>query len=170
MGTAVEQPSDYDLSNPAGTFRVSGLAAAQTRRGNAVADVQAAVADTHALLYYAGGSVRLRTKATRHFEACDRRDALTYVPDAVMWEVGLLARGGRVNLRRSVRAFFTDLYSNPAYQPYDLTPTQIFDADELRFTRDPFDALVCAAARELGLPLLTRDTAITGAAVVRVIW
>ena len=69
-----------------------------------------------------------------------------------------------------MRAFFGDLFSNPAYQPYDLTASQVFDADELRFTRDPFDALIVAAARDLDLPLVTRDDAINASGTVRVIW
>lgn len=62
-----------------------------------------------------------------------------------------------MNLRRSTRGFFDDLFSNPAYQPLDLNAEQIFIADETRINRDPFDALICAAARTLDLPLLTRD-------------
>jgi len=84
--------------------------------------------------------------------------------------LSLLARVGRVNLRRSVRAFFDELFSNPAYQPFALTADQVYLADELRFTRDPFDALIVASARALGVPLLTRDASIREAGVVRVIW
>ena len=71
---------------------------------------------------------------------------------------------------RSVRAFFDDLFSNPAYQPHDLTAAQVFEADELRFTRDPFDGLIVAAARDLSLPLITRDAAIRESGSVRIIW
>ena len=73
-------------------------------------------------------------------------------------------------LHRSVRQFFDDLYSNPAYQPHDLDANQVFDADQLRFTRDPFDGLIVAAARALKLPLLTRDALIRESGVVAVIW
>jgi PIN domain nuclease of toxin-antitoxin system len=137
-----------------------------------VADVvvPAAVTDTHALLFHAAGSGRLGPRAAAQFAACERRQALLYVPVGVMWECCLLARGARINLRRSPEAFFADLFSNPAYQPVDLTPDQLFDADALRFNRDPFDALVCAAARKLGLPLVTRDADIRGAGVVESIW
>jgi PIN domain nuclease of toxin-antitoxin system len=135
-----------------------------------VADLAAAVADTHALLYHASGSPRLGKRAAAHFAACERHEAILYVPAAVMWEVALLARGARVNLRRTPREFFADLYSNPGYQPYDLNAGQIFDADDLRINRDPFDALIVAAARALDLPLLTRDTAITDSATVKVLW
>ena len=129
-----------------------------------------AVADTHALIFHAAGSGRLGPRAKAHFEAAERREALVYVPAAVMWEVSLLVRAGRVVLHRSVRQFFDDLYSNPAYQPHDLDADQVFDADELRFTRDPFDGLIVAAARDLRLPLLTRDALIRESGVVLVLW
>jgi PIN domain nuclease of toxin-antitoxin system len=81
-----------------------------------------------------------------------------------------LARVAKVNLHRTARAFFDDLFSNPAYHPFDLNSEQVFLAEEMRFTRDPFDALICAAARTLDLPLLTRDANIRGARVVDVVW
>lgn len=130
----------------------------------------AAVTDTHALLFHAAGGGRLGTKAAKHYAACERREALIYVPAAVVWECALLARGGRVNLRRSLRGFFDDLFSNPGYQPHDLTADQVLTAEELRVNRDPFDALICAAARDLELPLITRDGDIRASGVVRVIW
>jgi PIN domain nuclease of toxin-antitoxin system len=135
-----------------------------------VADLPAAVTDTHALLFHASASRALGRKAAAHFEACERQQGLLYVPMAVIWEVSLLARASRINLRRSVQAFCEDLFSNPAYHPYDLTSEQVYLADDLRFTRDPFDALIVAAARTLALPLLTRDETIRASGAVRIIW
>jgi PIN domain nuclease of toxin-antitoxin system len=135
-----------------------------------VADLEACVTDTHALLYFAGGSARLGKRAAARFESAERRQAIIYVPAAVIWEVALLARAGRFNLRRAPREFFGDLFSNPAFQPYDLTAAQVFTADDLRdrLNRDPFDALICAAALDLELPLLSRDVDIGRA--IRTIW
>jgi PIN domain nuclease of toxin-antitoxin system len=135
-----------------------------------VADLPAAVTDTHALLFHAAASRVLGRRAAAHFEACERQQALTYVPMAVIWEVGLLTRASRVNLRRPLRDFFDELFGNPAYHPFDLTAEQVYLADDLRFTRDPFDALIVAAARTLALPLLTRDADIRASGAVRVIW
>lgn len=135
-----------------------------------MADLPAAVTDTHPLIFHAVGGRQLGTRATALFDRCERQKAILYVPAAVIWECSLLARVARINLRRTVRDFFADLFSNPAYQPLDLTAEQIFLADELRFTRDPFDGLVCAAARSLDLPLVTRDEAIRGSGAVRVVW
>lgn len=131
--------------------------------------LDAAVTDTHALLFHAAGR-GLGSKAGALYRAAEQRQALIYVPMAVIWEVTLLARAGKINLRRTTRAFFTDLFTNAAYQPFDLTPEQVFTADELRFNRDPFDALIVAAAQALELPLITRDTDIAESAAVKTIW
>jgi PIN domain nuclease of toxin-antitoxin system len=135
-----------------------------------VADPTSAVTDTHALMFYAAGSRILGAKAARMFSAAEAQRAIVYVPAAVIWEVMLIARAGRINLRRSARAFFADLFSNSAFQSHDLSAAQIYAADELRFNRDPFDALIVAAARDLDAPLMTRDADIRASGVVRVIW
>ena len=131
--------------------------------------LDAAVTDTQTLLYHAAGR-GLGPNAAAIFKAAEQRDAQIYVPMAVIWEVTLLARAAKINLRRTTGAFFTDLFTNPAYQPYDLTTEQVFAADELRFNRDPFDALIVAAAQEMELPLITRDADIAGSGVIRTIW
>jgi PIN domain nuclease of toxin-antitoxin system len=135
-----------------------------------VADPEAAVTDTHPLLFHAAGSGRLGPRAAALFDRCERREAIIYVPGAVVWEASLLARAGRVNLRRSVRTFFEDLFSNPAYQALDIACEHLYVADDLRFTRDPFDALIVATAQVIGLPLVTRDGPIRESGAVRVLW
>ncbi len=133
-------------------------------------DLPSAVTDTHPLLFHVLGHGALSSRAAALFEKCERQQAVVYVPAAVIWECTLLARVARINLRRTPRDFFADLFSNPAYHPLDLTPEQIFIADDLRFSRDPFDTLICAAARALELPLITRDAAIRGSGAVKVVW
>ena len=135
-----------------------------------MADLHAAVTDTHPLVFYAAGGGKLSPKVKAVFDAADDQRTIIYVPAAVIWEVGMLARIVRINLHRPVRAFFADLFSNPAFQPHPIDAGQVFDADELRFTRDPFDALVSAAARDLSLPLITRDATIRAAGAVTTIW
>jgi PIN domain nuclease of toxin-antitoxin system len=130
----------------------------------------AAVSDTHPLIFHAAGTGKLGPKARAHFEACERQQAILYVPAVVMWECSLLARAVRINLHRPLRGFFEDLFSNPAYQPLDLTATQVLLADEMRFTRDPFDALIVAVARDLGVPLITRDAPIRASGTVKILW
>jgi PIN domain nuclease of toxin-antitoxin system len=131
---------------------------------------RAAVTDTHALLFHAAGGSRLGPRARAIYAAAEAREAMVYVPVAVIWEVALLVRSVRVNLHRPVREFFGDLFSNPSYQPHPLDPKQVFEAGELRALRDPFDAIICAAALDLQLPLISRDTVIAAAEPVRLVW
>jgi PIN domain nuclease of toxin-antitoxin system len=135
-----------------------------------VAEPGAFVTDTHPLLLHAAGGKALSRRAAACFASCERREALIYVPAAVLWETSLLARVGRVHLGRSLRAFAEELFSNPAYQALDLGLEQIAFADEARPNDDPFDALVCAAAATLGVPLVTRDRAIQDWGRIRTVW
>ena len=131
---------------------------------------RAFVTDTHPLLLHAAGGKGLGRRAAECFAACERREALVYVPAAVLWETSLLVRVGRVRLGRPLRAFVEDLFSNPAYQPIDLGVEQVCLADDGRPNDDPFDALICAAARALELPLVTRDRAIQEWGEVATVW
>jgi len=135
-----------------------------------VPEETSAVTDTHALLFHAARSRRLGARARRFFEKAEQRQGLIYVPVAVAWEVTLLVQGGRVDLHRPVREFFADLFSNPSFQPHALDLEQVLQADDVHLRHDPFDALICAAALDLGLPLISRDVAIAESGRVRTIW
>ena len=130
----------------------------------------AAVTDTHALVYYGFGSRRLGKVAAALFDACHAQRSIIYVPAAVIIEFGFVLGGRRAPAQARLRSFFEDLFANPAFQPLDLTPEQVSLADEARPNNDPFDGLTCPAARRLGLPLITRDTDIADWGRVRVVW
>lgn len=132
-------------------------------------EVRAAVTDTHPLVYFIGGGP-LGRRAGAHFEACDRQEVLTYVPSIVVWECSLLARAGKVDFGRPLDSVFDDLFTNPAYVPLELSVEQVVLAHDRRPNNDPFDALICAAARSLELPLITRDHDIHASRVVDVLW
>ena len=187
VGTIDIDPGDPMLerrrrSGPRAVRRVAGPAADGQGSGassteppaaeeSAVAEPEAAVTDTHALVFHAAGGGKLGPRAAAFFDRCERREAILYVPTVVMWECSLLARVSRINLRRTVRAFFDDLFSNPAYQPLDVTPRADLSAPtNCASHRDPFDALICAAAQTIDLPLITRDAEIRASGAVKVIW
>jgi PIN domain nuclease of toxin-antitoxin system len=132
-------------------------------------DFDALVTDTHPLLFHAAGGTRLSRLAKAHFQACERQEAILYIPVVVIWESFLLARARKVEVLPTPERFFTALFSNPAYQPVPLTPEQVYLAESFRLDRDPFDALISAAASSLGLPLLTRDGAIEESGL-EVVW
>ena len=133
-------------------------------------ELAAAISDTHPLIFYAARRRSLSKLALSYFQACERQETIIYIPAAVVWETCLLVRRNRIDLRRSAREFFSDLFSNPTFQPLELTNEQIYIANEMRPNDDPFDGLVCAAALDLGLPLITRDGDIMDSGLVEVIW
>jgi PIN domain nuclease of toxin-antitoxin system len=53
---------------------------------------------------------------------------------------------------------------------YQFDVAQVLEADGLGLLRDPFDALICAAALDLSLPLISRDAAIVESGRVKTIW
>lgn len=132
--------------------------------------MKAAVTDTHALVFHALGSKRLGSRARAIFAACENEEALIYVPVVVLWEIGVLARLGRIDLRRSLRSFSEDLFSNASYQPIEVAREHVYLASEQLPNEDPFDGLICAAAYHLELPLLTKDAAIVESRLVPTIW
>jgi len=77
------------------------------------------------------------------------------------WEVGLLARRPRrgLSFEPSPQAWFDDLLSLPGVRLIPLTHRAAIAASSLpgSFHRDPADCLLIATARELGVPLVTRD-------------
>lgn len=135
-----------------------------------MADSRAAVTDTHPLVFRAAGGAKLGRRAAQHFSACERREAITYVPVVVLWELSLLVRVGKVRLAVTFSSFCDSLFSNPAFQPLELDVEQVRFAQATVPNEDPFDALICAAAACKGLPLLTRDADITDSRIVPVIW
>ena len=130
----------------------------------------AAVCDTHALVYYAFGGQRLGKRAAAFFDACEARQAVVYVPAVVIVEFEFVLARRLARASMPLRDFFDGLFANPAFQPFDLTPEQVYLASEDRPNNDPFDGLICAAARRLDVPLITRDAAITEWGKVRVVW
>jgi PIN domain nuclease of toxin-antitoxin system len=135
-----------------------------------VAGYSGVVIDTHPLIFHAAGSKILGRRAAAHIRACENKQAITYVPVAVVWEFALLVRIRRIHIDGSLREFFGALFSNPAYQPVDLTAEHVYLADEIRPNNDPFDALICATAISMELPLITRDQEIEQSGIVETVW
>lgn len=132
--------------------------------------MRAAVTGTHALVFHALGSKRLGSRARSIFAACEKQQALIYVPVVVLWEIGVLARLGRIDLHRSLRVFSDDLFSNASYQPVEVSREHVCLAAEQLPKEDPFDGLICAAAYHLELALITKDAAIVESELIETIW
>jgi PIN domain nuclease of toxin-antitoxin system len=131
-----------------------------------------ALLDTHALLWWQSGGERLSRAAARTID-----NATTiYVSPVSCWELATLHRLRRIELDRDPATWVRDLLLEDRLAVAPLTPEAAAWAGGLgeSFAGDPADRLLYATARDLRVPLITKDdrlrdfAALTGD--VRVIW
>lgn len=127
------------------------------------------VTDTHALVWFLTGESRRLSRRVRDvFQDADDGRATVHIPVVVLMELVLLERRGRIEV--AYRELRDQLAVRRGMPLEALLPEDIDEARTLAVLRDPFDVLIAATARRLGLPLITRDEAITEAKVVRTYW
>jgi PIN domain nuclease of toxin-antitoxin system len=75
------------------------------------------------------------------------------------WEIGLLAAKGRLQLALPAPSWFMRFAGLPGIRVTPLTVSAAMAASYLPepFHKDPADRLLVAVARELGVPVVTRD-------------
>lgn len=130
-----------------------------------------AVTDTHALIWASSGQLRKLGRAARKlFEQAEARRATIYVPTLVLVELGNEIHRGRIAIEGSFDSWVEALFSSRGFAPIELTTTIVLRAERLYAIPERSDRLIAATARELDLPLITRDPEIERAAGVRTIW
>jgi len=129
--------------------------------------------DTHAVIWWQAGGQRLSARATREIA---KADALLVSPISC-WEIAMLAEKARVAFDRPVYTWVRDLFEQERIEIAPLSPQAAVGAAMLPrsgFRGDPADAFLYASARELVVPLVTKDTNIRAyartAKDVRTIW
>lgn len=129
--------------------------------------------DTHVLLWWQAGGTRLSARATR---AIAGSDAILISPVSC-WEVAMLVAKERVRLDRDVYLWIRDLHADERIEHAPLSVEAAVGAALLTaegFAGDPADAFLYATARELVVPLVTKDKALRAFARqrgdVRTIW
>ena len=87
-----------------------------------------------------------------------------FVSPVSAWEIGLLARprvpaGTSLEFKPDVRAWYATLLAKPVIKQAPLTWSAAIESSSLPppFHNDPADRLLVATAREMNIPLLTRD-------------
>lgn len=129
--------------------------------------------DTHVLLWWLSGGKRLSGAAATAIDTAER----ILVSPITCWEVGMLARAGRIQLDRPIASWIAGVFDDRRSGVAQLSPEAAgwagaFDDD--RFPGDPADRLIYATALEHRVPLISKDerlreyAAIAG--VVHVVW
>ncbi len=111
--------------------------------------------DTHVLLWWQAGGGRLSRPASKVIDAAD---AILISPLAC-WEVATLHRLGRIALDRDPLVWVADLLRTPGIVSAPLSPEAAAWAGTLAttFPGDPIDRLLYATARDLRVPLVSKD-------------
>jgi PIN domain nuclease of toxin-antitoxin system len=129
--------------------------------------------DTHAIVWWQADGQRLSVRAAREIA---RADGILISPISC-WEVATLAVRNRIALDRDVYAWTRDLLDQDQVELAALTPQAAVAAALLGqqgFHGDPADRFLYATARDLVVPLVTKDATIRdyarGAGDVRTIW
>ena len=125
----------------------------------------AVLLDTCAVIWLANGD-RMHPLAAEAIVAAGLSGRVLVSPVSA-WEVGLLARPRGAN--RAVLKFLPDpkswfarVMAGPGIQPAPFTPEIAIDASHLPgdMHGDPADQMIVATARQLGVPIVTRDARI----------
>ena len=110
--------------------------------------------DTHILIWWVEGSGRLSTDAGA---AIAERGPAAISPIS-FWELAALVERGRVEVDRDLTRWSRDLLAGGGVEIAELTPSAAIAAALLPgFHGDPADRLIYATARELGVPLVSKD-------------
>jgi PIN domain nuclease of toxin-antitoxin system len=128
--------------------------------------------DTHVVLWWQAGGDRLSAGARRTIDAAEG----LLVSPLSWWEVATLERLGRLVLDRTVTIWVRDLLQDRRVASAPLTPEAAVLAGQLGavFPGDPIDRLLYATARDLRVPLISKDERLRdyarGRGEVEVLW
>jgi len=131
----------------------------------------AAVADAHALIWYAmGPGRRLGRAARRHFARAERGQAIVYVPAVVFVEIAEAMRRGALRYNGGFSRWARALIASGRFVAADLTVEIILEAEGLYAIPERGDRLIAATAVSLQCPVITADSAFGRIPGLTTIW
>jgi PIN domain nuclease of toxin-antitoxin system len=134
------------------------------------------VADTHTFVWFHSEDARLSGRARDALDDAQRDpEGGIVLSVATRLDLHYLQRSARFSSEavRRLWAVTDDPSANITVAAITAAVVDRFDAPELARLTDPWDRLITATAIELGVPLVTRDRAITAVATagaLEVIW
>ena len=127
-----------------------------------------ALLDTHILVWWLNDSDRL-SRAQQDVVASASAESPLLVSDISLWEVAALHSLGRIQLTIPLRAWLDKAVAPPLVRRLGISPAIAAELSALpdSFQRDPADRILVATARIFGATLLTQDSRIVDAALVK---
>ncbi len=130
------------------------------------------VADTHALYWHLTDDARLSNRARGILADVDNGLQRVHVPSIVLVEMTYLIERGRLTAEPLDRLLWHAGRDDSAYMIADLNRATALALRSVPRAAVPDmpDRIIVATALELGLPLISRDSAITQSQVVETVW
>ena len=129
------------------------------------------VIDTHAWVWWIDGGAGLSPEATSAIDDAARRNA-AHLSAISAWEVALLAKKGRLELRHDVAVWIAAATGRAGVRVHALDVDLLVRSVALDggLPDDPADRMIVATARRLGVPLVTRDRRLHRSADLECVW
>ncbi len=127
-----------------------------------------ALLDTHILIWWLSDLKKLNRSQRRILSAA-KTNAPLYVSDITLLEIATLVRNGRYRIDRPVEEWLAGATALPLVERVPISPKIAAEVAHLpsSFHGDPADQVIVATARVIGATLLTADSKIIDAGVVR---
>ncbi len=126
------------------------------------------VTDTHALLWYLGGSSLLGDAARAVFDQAAEGTCELRVPAIVLADLVMLSEKRKVHTHMA--EIVTKSRDTRGFDLTALTPAIALRIQSLAALGDIHDRLIVVEAPETGGSLITRDEAITASQLVPIVW
>jgi PIN domain nuclease of toxin-antitoxin system len=136
------------------------------------------LSDSHALRHrharinpsYHGPEEKAWPESAQHFERVRRGADAVLVPFTVLEEIMLLSEAGKVRLGLPFRDLVISLAQADNFDLGVNDMQLLLEAASFTTLSDPYDRLIVAQARVMGLPLITGDAEIQQSGLVRTVW
>lgn len=130
------------------------------------------VTDTHALIWHLQANRKLSRKAHTIFHQADAGQVIIIVPSIVLVELVYLAEKGHIDPRLvdQVFALLTPLTQNYVVAPLETQTVQILRSIARSQIPEMPDRIIAATAKQLSLPLITRDATIRAVSGLTTVW
>jgi len=130
------------------------------------------VLDTHVLLWWVSGVVKLSPKAAKIISEHQSLEHGILVSAITGWEIAMLVEKGRLTLNMEVEAWLEEVGRIPAvkFMPIDNVVAVKSSCLPGEFHKDPADRMLVALARQGSHSLVTADKKILNYAHVKSVW
>lgn len=130
------------------------------------------VTDTHALVWYLTADKRLSPAARAVFEDADNGRCVVWIPGIVLIEAVYFVEKARYPTTLIVKML--DLIDPPsdnyALAPLDTSTIRVLQTIDRSAVPEMPDRIISATAISLGLPLISKDAAITALSELSIVW